>query len=409
MSGAAVYVVGVGMTPFGKIPGRTVKSLTAQAVDCALSDAGCTADAIEAAWFANVGQGVLEGQHAIRGQVALAAAGIRGIGIVNVESACASASIALGAARDALLAGSADIAIAVGCERMVVGDADRVFDLFNGCCDVAGDGSPFAALLGEDTEAPSGGGSDRSIFMDVYAALARDHMHRFGTTERHLAVVASKNHYHSTFNPLAQYRIALSVEEVLGARRIVGPFTLPMCSPIGDGAAAAVLCRGDLLHRFDRTRAVQVLASVVTSGEARSPAQYDRHLTHRAAVRAYQRAGIGPEDISVAELHDATAFAEIVESENLMFCRFGEGGPLAESGATRLGGRIPINTSGGLESRGHPIGATGLAQIHELVLQLRGEAGSRQVESARFAIAENNGGFLDVEGAAACVTILGRA
>lgn len=408
MSTGDVYVVGVGMTPFGKIPGRTVKSLTADAVGAALADAGCTSHAIDAAWFGNVGQGALEGQHAIRGQVALAAAGIRGIGIVNVESACASASIALGAARDALLAGSADIALAVGCERMFVPEAERVFGLFDGCCDVNAGGTPLDALLGAGAAMSAGAGSDRSVFMDVYAALARDHMQRFGTTARQLAVVSSKNHYHSTFNPLAQYRKDMSVEEVLAARRIVGPFTLPMCSPIGDGAAAAVLCRGDTLHRFDRKRAVRVLASVVTSGAARTPDQYDQHLTHRAAVRAYERAGIGPDDISVAELHDATAFAEIVEAENLMFCPFGDGGPLAESGATRLGGRLPVNTSGGLESRGHPIGATGLAQVYELVLQLRGEAGPRQVPGARFAIAENNGGFLGVEGAAACVTILGR-
>lgn len=401
-----VYVVGVGMTAFGKQPGRTVKSLTAEAVNAALRDAGCTAADLGSAWFANVGQGAIEGQHAIRGQVALAEAGLRGIGIVNVEGACASGSIALAAARDALLAGSADVALAVGCEKMTTDDAGRVSSLFDGCCDVNAPEAPWAGLLaGEAAYAAS---ADRSIFMDVYAALARDHMQRFGTTERQLATVASKNHYHSTMNPLAQYRRAFSVEEVLTARRIAGPLTLPMCSPIGDGAAAAILCRGELLGRFRRARPVRVLANAVTSGTARTPAEFDRHLTHRAALQAYRRAGIGPEDIDVAELHDATAFAEIVEAENLMLCGFGDGGPFAESGATRLGGRVPVNTSGGLESRGHPLGATGLAQVHELVLQLRGEAGPRQVPGARLAIAENNGGFLGVEGAVACVTILGR-
>lgn len=406
MSTESVYVVGVGMTPFGKMAGRTVKSLTAEAVSAALRDAGCDAADVDAAWFANVGQGALEGQHAIRGQVALAAAGIRGIGIVNVEGACASGSIALAAARDALLAGSADIALAVGCEKMTTDDAARVGALFDGCCDVHLSEAPWVQLLGG--QAVPGRGSERSIFMDVYAALAQDHMQRFGTTERQLATVAAKNHYHSTLNPLAQYRRDFSVDEVLAARRIAGPLTLPMCSPIGDGAAAAILCRGDTLARFDRTRAVRVLASAITSGTTRTAAEFDRHLTHRAAVRAYRRAGIGPEDVHVAELHDATAFAEIVEAENLMLCPFGEGGRFAESGATRLGGRLPVNTSGGLESRGHPLGATGLAQVHELVLQLRGEAGPRQVPGARHAIAENNGGFLGVEGAVACVTILGR-
>jgi acetyl-CoA acyltransferase len=244
--------------------------------------------------------------------------------------------------------------------------------------------------------------------MDVYAAMAKFHMKRFGTTERQLAAVAAKNHHHSTFNPLAQYRNDMSIEDVLTARMITWPLTLPMCAPISDGAAAAILVREEALDRFDRNRAVQVCASVLGSGSDRGPEEVEKHICHRLALKAYDHAGIEPKDISVAEVHDASAFGEIVQLENLGFCDFGEGGRLAERGETALGGRIPVNPSGGLESKGHPIGATGLAQIYELVLQLRGEAIDRQVDGARFAIAENGGGFHGYEEAAACLTILSR-
>jgi acetyl-CoA acetyltransferase len=200
----------------------------------------------------------------------------------------------------------------------------------------------------------------------------------------------------------------MTIDEVLAARMICWPLTLPMCSPISDGAAAAVLVTAEGLRHFGRARAVKVRASVLASGQDRSAAEVERHITHLAARRAYERAGVGPEDMSVAEVHDATAFAEIVQTENLGFCAFGEGGMIAERGDTRLGGRIPVNPSGGLGCKGHPIGATGLAQIHELVVQLRGEAGARQVQGARMGIAENGGGFMGVEEAAACITILAR-
>jgi acetyl-CoA acetyltransferase len=264
--------------------------------------------------------------------------------------------------------------------------------------------------LGEGVADPDGeeDTGQRSVFMDVYGALARFHMKRFGTTQRQLAAVAAKNHDHSVHNPLSQYRAPMSVDEVLAARKVSWPLTLPMCSPISDGAAAAILCREEELGRFDRSRAVKIHATALRSGSDRSPDAFERHVTRRAAVDAYARAGLGPDDMDVAEVHDATAFAEIQQVENLGFCGFGEGGPFTESGATRLGGRIPVNPSGGLESKGHPVGATGLAQIHELVTQLRGEAGARQVDGARFAIAENGGGFHGIEEAIACVTILGR-
>jgi acetyl-CoA acetyltransferase len=227
-------------------------------------------------------------------------------------------------------------------------------------------------------------------------------------TERQIAAVASKNHHHSTLNPLSQYRNDMSIDEVLAARMISWPLTLPMCSPISDGAAAAILVREELLDRFDRSRAIKVSASVLASGSDRRPEDFKNHVCRVAARRAYDAAGIGPNDVSVAEVHDATAFGEILQTENLMFCEIGQGGWMAERGETSLGGRIPVNPSGGLESKGHPIGATGLGQIHELVTQLRGEAGPRQVANARFAVAENGGGYHCSEEAAACITILSR-
>jgi acetyl-CoA acetyltransferase len=194
---------------------------------------------------------------------------------------------------------------------------------------------------------------------------------------------------------------------VLAAPPITYPLTLPMCAPISDGAAAAVVVRESSLGRFDRRRAVKIRASVLMSGTNRRPEEVEKHIGHRAALRAYEHAGVGPHEMSVAEVHDATAMGEIMQIENLGFCAFGEGGPTAARGETRIGGRIPVNPSGGLESKGHPIGATGLGQVFELVTQLRGEVGRRQVENARFAIAENGGGIYGIEEAACCVTILG--
>jgi acetyl-CoA acetyltransferase len=266
--------------------------------------------------------------------------------------------------------------------------------------------------MGEGVAVPPGTTSNKpySAFMDVYAAFARSHMRRFGTTQRQLAAVSAKNHRHSVHNPLSQYQQAYTVDEVLNAPPITYPLTLPMCSPISDGAAAAILCSASGLERLriDRQRAIRVLASVIQSGSDRPEDDLARHCTVLAARRAYDEAGLGPQDVDLAEVHDATAMGEIIQVENLGFCGFGDGGPMAERGDTSIGGRLPVNPSGGLQSKGHPIGATGLAQIHELVVQLRGEAGLRQVSQARIALAENGGGLEGIEEAVACVTILGR-
>ncbi len=408
-----IFIVGVGMTPFGRHLDRSIKDLTREAVTGALGDAGVEVEDVQAAWFANAAQSILEGQGSITGEIALRDMGIQEIPVTNVENACASASTALDQAATWLEAGRGGVALAVGAEKMFHEDKAKMMSVFDGGWDVHNVEAATARLLalGDGVDDPDGDEDTgpRSVFMDIYGALAKFHMKSFGTTQRQIAAVAAKNHVHSQYNPLSQYQTPMTVDEVMEARKVSWPLTLPMCSPISDGAAAAVLCREEELHRFDRSRAVKVEAQALRTGSDRKPEEVERHVTHLAAKDAYERAGLGPDDMDLAEVHDATAFAEIQQIENLGFCGFGEGGALTESGATSLGGKIPVNPSGGLESKGHPVGATGLAQVFELTTQLRGEAGARQVPDARYAIAENGGGFHGIEEAVACITILGRA
>jgi acetyl-CoA acetyltransferase len=409
-----IFVVGVGMTQFGRHLDKDLKTLSRLAVESALSDAGLRPQDLQAAFFGNTSQGHMEGQHMIRGQIALRAMGIGRIPVVNVENACASGSSAFVLACNHIRSGAGEVALAVGAEKMVSTDKARMFSVFDSAWDVARATEIRESLmrLGRDVPVPEGSTSTKpySVFMDVYAAFARSHMRQFGTTQRQLAAVSAKNHAHSVHNPLSQYRTTYTIDEVLQAPPITYPLTLPMCSPVSDGAAAVIVCTRSALKRLglDERRAIRVLASLVQSGSDREEDEYAKHCTALAAQRAYELAGVGPGDISVAEVHDATAMGEIVQSENLGFCKFGEGGPCAERGETKIGGRIPINTSGGLESKGHPVGATGLGQIHELVTQLRGEAGARQIEGARLALAENGGGLEGIEEAVACISILGR-
>lgn len=410
----AVYIAGVGMTPFARLPDKSVFDLTRQAVHDALNDAGASLNAIEFAFFSNTTQGVMEGQHLVPGQMALRKLGLDGVPISNVENACASGSTALHHATMAIRAGMADVVLAVGADKMCSDDRAKSFEIFNGAWDVHGVENTLGRI-----RAMAGGFDDEQIaasldnrkpspFMEVYANWGKFHMKTFGTTQRQLAIVASKNHRHSVQNPRAQFRDEMSVDEILQARPIAWPLTLPMCSPVSDGAAATIVCSERALARFARERAVGVRACVLGSGIERDPADIKNHLSRRAALKAYEEAGIAPTDVSVAEVHDATAVGELMQCEFMGFCEFGEGGRIAERGDTTLGGRIPVNPSGGLESKGHPIGATGLGQVFELVTQLRGEAGPRQVEGARIAVAENGGGIYGIEESVTCVTILER-
>ena len=405
-----VYIVGIGMTPLGKHLDKSVKQLTGLALDAVLQDAGCGLDAIESAWFANTRQGVLEGQHGIRGQAALRANGAQGIPIINCDNACASSSTALNQAFAALKAEQCDVALVVGTEKMNFPEKrELMFEAFMGGMDREIAPAQLKALQQLSAALPvpdTGDTGQRSIFMDSYAAMARHYMLLYGATQKQLAAVAAKNHWHSQFNPLAQYRTPMSIEQVLADKLVSWPLTRAMCAPISDGAAALIMCSERALKRFDRQRAVRVLASRLATGIQRAPEDFANHVGRLAAIRAYDSAGIAPKDLDVVEVHDASSFAELRHVENLGLCDFGEAAAMAERGETTLGGRIPVNVSGGLVSKGHPIAATGAIQIHELVTQLRGEAGARQVQGARLAAAENGGGFYDGEEAVAAVTIL---
>lgn len=406
------FIVGVGMTPLGKHLGKSVKQLSAEAIDAALADANVSLDAIEAAWFCNTRQGALEGQHGIRGQASLRAYGFEGIPIFNTDNACASSSSGLMQAYAAVRAGLYEVVLVVGAEKMNYPEKRKeMFEAFKGSWDRELAETHMRELLtiGDGIELPPEAlhdSGDRSVFMDIYAAQARFHMRRFGTSQRQIAAIAAKNHWHSQWNPMAQYRNPMTVEEVLADKLIVWPITRSMCAPMSDGACAIIVASRSALARFDAGRAIGIRGIGASSGTRRKPEDVDKHLTAIAAHRAYEMAGVSPSDISLAELHDASSIAEILHSENCGFCQYGDGGALVESGQTRLGGRLPINVSGGLHSKGHPIGATGAIQVRDLVVQLRGEAGPAQVEGTRLGLAENGGGFYGIEEAACVVTIL---
>jgi acetyl-CoA acetyltransferase len=414
-----VYVAAVGLIPFGKYPEQGIKDLTAMLLKNLFEASPVGQEEIEAAWMGNAGWGMSTGQHCIRGQVALSASGIGEIPIMNVENACAGGSSAFHGALLGVGAGAYEVALAFGVEKTFVprnADPETRRKGFQGF--LAGTDVEVTTKLIERMQAEaeekrkelekSGkvkkgeGGGQRSPFMDIYSTASRAHMERYGTTQRQLATIAAKNHYHGSLNPDAQYRMTMTVDEVLNDRLVSYPLTRAMCAPMGDGAAAAILVSGDYLERLEGARPVKVRASVLASGRlGPGPSQ-----STVSAQRAYEMAGVGPDDIDTAEVHDATAFGELALTESLGFCKEGEGGPYAESGATTLGGAKPINPSGGLECRGHPIGATGLAQIAEIVQQLRGEAGERQVEGARIGLTENGGGFIGTGEAAVSIHVL---
>jgi acetyl-CoA acetyltransferase len=405
-----VYILGAAMSKFGKFLDRSIKDLTGESLKKVLKDCDLTVKDIEAAWFSNTGWGMSDFQHCIRGQVALSANGLDKVPITNVENACASASTALNGAWTAVKAGIYDCVLAIGTEKVYSNDRKLMMQGFMAGTDVEvttqyieqmkqemKKKAKAAADSGEKKEKKGG----HSVFMDFYAMGAKKHMKEFGSTQRQLAVIAAKAHNNSTLNSLAQYIFPQTVEQVLADYEVAYPLTRGMCSPVGDGTAAAVVCSEKFLKQHPSARAVLIRASVLKSGS-----WVENTITERAAQTAYDWAGLGPEDIHVAEVHDATAFGELYQTEKLGFCRQGEGGVFAESGATALDGKLPVNPSGGLLSRGHPIGASGLAQIYELVTQLRGEAGKRQVKSPKIALAENGGGTIGFGEAAMCIHIL---
>jgi acetyl-CoA acyltransferase len=421
-----VYIVGAGMIRFAKLVEKSVKQMTAEAVEAVLKNAPVKKEDIESAIFSNTGwgmqvdpdKGMPVGQHCIRGQVALLPSGIQGIPIMNVENACASGSNAVHLAWMNILTGMYDLVLAIGVEKLYFPDhKQRMFDGFLAGTDVEVTAKMIAAMKAQakkkaEEEAKKAGNApqkekQRSSFMDIYATGARMHIEKYGSTQKQLATIAAKNHFHGSLNPLAQYQMDMSVEDVLNDIAVAYPLTRAMCAPMGDGAAAVLLCSEKMKNKLGSdARPVKIEASAIQSGRVVRPDKLG--LAERLSARAYELAGVGPEDINIAEVHDATAYGEMAQSEDLGFATKGEGGVFAETGATKLGGKLPINTSGGLECRGHPIGATGVAQIVELVTQLRGEAGKRQAEGASMALAENGGGFLMTEEAAMSIHILSK-
>lgn len=409
-----VYIVGVGMTVFGKFPERSVKDLTRMAVNDALKDADCAQKNIEAAFFTNTTQGYLEDQTFIRGPIALRAMGFEHIPMITIENACASGSATVWEAINFIRSGAGDVALCVGAEKMNIEDRAKAMNIFESGWDLTTADANYELMmsLGEGVEIPDGTTTKDpySRFMDVYAAWGRQKIKKNGLTQRHFAMVSAKNHMHSVHNERAYFRRPFTVEQVLAGKPIVYPLTAPMCAPLTDGGAAAIICNENAIRKFgfDRNRAIRILASLMVTGSNHDPEDDEKAPMYLASYKAYNIAGVGPEDMSVAEVHDASAIGEVKQIEYLRFCKMGESSELIEKGETIIGGKIPVNPSGGLESKGHPIGATGIGQLFELVSQLRGECGLRQVENARFAIQENGGGLIGVDEAVGCLNILGK-
>jgi acetyl-CoA acetyltransferase len=390
-----VAIIGVGMTKFAKDLAASVRSLAERAVRTALADATLESGRIEAAFFSNAIAGLVTGQEMIRGEAALRNTGLSGIPMFNVENACASGSSAMHLACLGVASGVYELVLVIGAEKMTHEDKSVPFSAIGTAMDLETRMSHPEYTTG---------GPTRSPFMDLYASRAIDYMRRTGTTVQSFADVAVKNHLHGLHNPYAQYRVAVTRQEVLESRDVVPPLRLLMCAPIGDGAAAAVVCSRDVVKRLGLSAPIWVKASVLQTGRDRGPTEPT--VVRRAAAAAYEAAGVAPTDVDVIELHDATAPAELFAYEDLALCEAGDAASLLASRATSLGGRVPVNPSGGLLSKGHPIGATGVAQIVELVWQLRSQAEGRQVEGARLGMAENAGGSLGTDTAAASVHIL---
>jgi len=394
-----VFVAGVGMTKFGRQPDRSLRDLSEDSVRTAMSDAGVLASDIQTVFFGNAIAGLMTGQEMVRGQSALRGLGVLGVPVINVENACASASTAFNLAYQAVASGAVDVALAVGSEKMSHPDKNRAKEALSTACDLD-ELAEVEARMGAEA------GGERSFFMDLYANTARNFMEKSGATAEDFGRVAVKNRFNGSLNPHAQFTAAVTLEEVMGSRMIIDPLTLFMCSAIGDGSAAVVLTAGDRTPT-DRPR-VRVAATVMRSGLGKVGLEPHEMAGRRAALAAYEISGYGPSDFHVVECHDAAAPAELVLYEELMLCEEGEGAALLRSGATSLGGRMPVNTSGGLLAKGHPVGASGCAQIVELSEQLWGRAGARQVEGARVALAENGGGWIGSDSAAVVVTVLER-
>lgn len=362
-----VFIVGTDMTKFGRYPDRNVASLAAEAALLALDDAGLSIRDMQAVYCGNMGEA-----HAMVGQRMLAQIGQTGVPVVNVANACATGATAFREGWMAIKAGAYDLVLAVGVEKMGRG------------------------LIGGDAAMATEGLVGSGTMPAMFAQIGMEHSRLYGTTLEQFAKVSVKNHHHSTFNPKSMYRFETPIEQVLELEMIAYPLTKLMCSVNVDGAAAAILASKSMAKKLGlKSRAVRVRTSIMASNPygSRQAAMPDfSAVTRLAAPQAYEAAGLGPEDLHLVELHDCFATAELVHYENLSLCAPGEAGRLIDDGTTALGGRIPVNVSGGLLSKGHPLGATGIANIVEVSTHLRGEAGERQVDGARIGLTHVVGG-----------------
>jgi acetyl-CoA C-acetyltransferase len=384
----SVAVIGIGKTAFGAFPDRDLRSLAVEAIGHSLADANLSPAAVEAFYLGNFAGPSFVGQNHLAPYVGTAA-GFETIPCTRIEDACASSGSAFFHAWQSVTAGIYDVVAVAGVEKMTSQTTPRVTEILAGAGDMSGEGRAGAT------------------FPALFAMIAQRHMHQYGTTREQLAAVAVKNHANGAKNPLAHMRKVITLEQALAGRPIAEPLTVYDCSLISDGAAALVLVPLEHANRYT-ARHVRVLAVSQTSDHVALDSKDD--ITCFPAVRsagekAYAMAGLGPENIELAEIHDCFTIAEIIASEDLGFVEKGNGGPFAAAGCSAIDGRLPINTSGGLKSKGHPVGATGVGQICDLTMQIRGDAGDRQVRRHRVGLAQNLGG----SGATCVVTILGAA
>jgi acetyl-CoA C-acetyltransferase len=366
-----VAIIGIGMTKFGELWHQSLRDLFVEAGLNAIKDAGV--DHIDSLYVGAMSPGLFVGQEHIASMMA-DYLGVKGIPATHVESACASGSIALRQAIFEIASGESEIVLAGGVEKMNDG-ADVTYTL--------------ATASDQEYEAFHG-----VTFPGLYAMIARAHMHKYGTTREQMAQVAVKNHQHGLLNPNAQFKMKITTDAVMNSSLVADPLTLLDCSPVTDGAAALIVSSIDIAKKIAQPKVIIRASSQTTDSIALHSRKdlFRLPAVSKAAEKAYKQANITPKEVDVAEVHDCFTIAELVASEELGLVEHGKAGDAVMSGKTSLGGDIPVNTSGGLKSKGHPVGATGIAQIIEIVEQLRGTAGQRQVKNARIGLAQNMGG-----------------
>ena len=383
-----VAIIGIGKTAFGAFPDRDLRSLAVEAGQKCLADAHVSPSQVEAFYLGNFAGPSFVGQNHLAPYIG-GALGISGAPSTRFEAACASGGSAFFHAVSSVAAGIQDLVLVGGVEKMTSQTTAKTAEILAGAGDMSGEGRAGAT------------------FPALFAMIARRHMYQYGTRREHLAAVAVKNHSNGAKNPLAHMRKVITMEQAMAGRPISEPLTVFDCSLISDGAAAVMLCPLERAHEFT-SKPVRVLGVAQTSDHVALDAKDD--ITTFRAVRAagekaYKMAGLGPADIQFAELHDCFTIAEIIATEDLGFVKKGSGGEYVLEGRTCLNGERPINASGGLKAKGHPVGATGVGQLCDVAMQIRGEAGALQLARHSVGLAENLGG----SGATAVVTILGAA